>query len=137
MQIDINYLAVFIAAIVYYVGGALWYSPILFGKSWMGLVGLTEEKIKEGQKEAWKSYLIAAISAILISYGIARVEAYLNVITVGGGLHVGFWTWICFVITTMATNNAFAGRSFKLLLIDGGYHLYGFVLIGVVLAVWK
>ena len=137
MQVDINYLAVFVAAIVYYVGGALWYSPLLFGKTWMGLVGLTEEKIKEGKKEAWKSYLTAAISAILISYGIARIEAYLNVITVGAGLHAGFWTWICFVITTMATNNAFAGRSFKLLLIDGGYHLYGFVIMGVILAVWK
>ena len=137
MQVDINFLAVFVAAIIYYIGGALWYSPLLFGKSWMGLVGLTEEKIKEGQNEAWKSYLIAAISAILISYGIARVVTYLNVITIGGGLHVGFWTWICFVITTMATNNSFAGRSFKLLLIDGGYHLYGFVVMGVVLAVWK
>ena len=137
MQVDINYLAVLIAAIVYYVGGALWYSPILFGKTWMGLVGLTEEKMKEGQKEAWKSYLIGGISAILISYGIARIEAYLDVITDGAGLHVGFWTWICFVITTMATNTAFAGRSFKLLLIDGGYHLYGFVVMGVILAVWK
>ena len=137
MQVEINYLAVLVAASVYYVGGALWYSPILFGKSWMNLVGLTEEKLKEGQKNAWKSYLIAAISTILISYGIARIEGYLNVITIGGGLHTGFWTWICFVVTTMATNNSFAGRPFKLVIIDGGYHLYGFVVMGVVLAVWK
>ena len=137
MQVDINYLAVFVAAVVYYIGGALWYSPLLFGKTWMGLVGLNEEKIKEGQKEAWKSYLTAAISAILISYGIARVEGYLNVITIGGGLHAGFWAWICFVVTTMATNNSFAGRPFKLLIIDSGYHLYGFVVMGIILAVWK
>jgi len=137
MHVDINYLAVLVAAIVYYLGGALWYSPILFGNTWMGLVGLTEEKIKERQKEAWKSYLTAAVSAILISYGIARVEAYLNVITVGGGLHSGFWAWICFAATTMAINNSFAGRPFKLLLIDSGYHLYGFVVMGVILAVWK
>ncbi len=109
MQVEINYLAVLVAAVVYYVGGALWYSPLLFGKSWMGLVGLTEEKLKEAQKDTWKSYLTAAISAIVISYGIARVEGYMNVITVAGGLHTGFWAWICFVVTTMATNNSFAG----------------------------
>lgn len=137
MQVNINYIAVFVAAVVYYIGGALWYSPLLFGKTWMGLVGLNEEEIKEERKAAWKSYLIAAGSAILISLGIARVEAYLNVITIGGGLHTGFWAWICFVVTTMATNYSFAGRSFKLLLIDSGYHLYGFVIMGIILAVWK
>jgi len=137
MQVEINYLAVFVAAVVYYLGGALWYSPVLFRKSWMVLVGLTEEKLKESQKDAWKSYLISAISAVIISYGIARVEEYMTVNTVGGGLHAGFWAWICFVVSTMATNNSFAGRPFKLLMIDGGYHLYGFVVIGVILAVWK
>jgi len=137
MQVDINYLAVVVAAILYYAGGALWYSPVLFGKSWMGLVGLTEEKIKEEQKKAWKSYLMSFISAFLISYGIARIEAYMNVITLDGGLHTGFWAWLCFVLTTMATNNSFAGRPFKLLFIDSGYHLYGFLVIGIVHAVWK
>jgi Protein of unknown function (DUF1761) len=137
VQVDINYFAVFVAAVVYYIGGALWYSPFLFGKTWMDLAGLNEEKIKEDKKSAWKSYLTAAGSALLISIGLTRVEGYLNVITIGGGLHTGFWAWICFVVTTMATNNAFAGRPFKLLLIDSGYHLYGFVIMGIILSVWK
>jgi hypothetical protein len=137
MNLDVNYLAIFVAAIVYYVGGALWYSPILFGKTWMGLVGLTEEKMKETQKDSWKAYLTAFISALLISYGIARVEGYMNVITFAGGVHAGFWAWLCFVLTTMATNNSFSNRPFKLTVIDAGYHLYGFLVIGVILAVWK
>jgi hypothetical protein len=134
---EINYLAVFVAALIYYAGGALWYSPVLFGKGWMGLVGLTEEKIKESQKEAWKSYLTALVAALVISYGIARIEGYMNVITFSGGLQTGFWAWLCFVITTMATNNTFAGRPVKLLMIDSGYHLYGFLVVGIILAVWK
>lgn len=137
MQVDINYPAVIVAAIIYYAGGALWYSPVLFGKSWMGLVGLTEEKLNEAKKDAWKSYLSAFIAALLISYGLARLEAYMNVITIAGGFHTGFWTWFCFVLTTMTTNNSFAGRPVKLLLLDGGYHLYGFIVISVILAVWK
>ncbi len=134
---SVNILAVIVAALAYYAGGALWYSPILFGKPWMALVGLTEEKIKATQKDAWKSYVTALIGALVISYGLARIEMYLNVITFSGGLHAGFWSWLCFVVTTSATNNAFAGRRVKLLLIDSGYHLYGFLVIGVILAVWK
>ena len=137
MGIEINFLAVSVAALIYYLGGALWYSPALFGKSWMGLVGLSEEKIKAKKKDAWQSYLIALIAAFFISYGLARVEVYMNVITISGGLHTGFWAWFCFVLTTMATNNFFAGKPPKLLLIDGGYHLYGFLVIGIIHALWK
>ena len=137
MQVDVNYLAVFVAAIVYYAGGALWYSPVLFGKSWMGLVGLTEEILEETKKEVWKSYLTSFVAALIISYGLARLEAYMNVITFAGGFHTGFWAWLCFVLTTMMTNNTFAGRPVKLLVLDSGYHLYGFLVIGVILAVWK
>jgi hypothetical protein len=137
MGIETNYLSVFIAALVYFGGGALWYSAVLFGKSWMRLVGLSEERIKEAQKRAWKSYLTALVAAFLISLGIARIEAYMNVITISGGLQTGFWAWLCFVVTTMATNNTFADRPLKLLIIDSGYHLYGFLVTGIILAVWK
>jgi hypothetical protein len=137
MDGSVNYLAVVIAALAYYAGGALWYSPVLFGKQWMALVGLTEEKIAEQKKDAWKSYVTSLVAALVISYGLARIEMYMNVVTFAGGLHTGFWSWLCFVITTSATNSAFAGRPVKLLFIDAGYHLYGFLVIGVILAVWK
>ena len=137
MDGSVNLLAVIVAALAYYAGGALWYSPVLFGKPWMALVGLTEEKIVSAKKDAWKSYITSLAAALLISYGIARLEMYLNVLTFVGGLHVGFWSWLCFVLTTAATNGSFAGRPVKLLFIDSGYHLYGFLVIGVILAVWK
>jgi hypothetical protein len=137
MEVNVNYLAVIVAAIIYYAGGAIWYSPMLFAKPWMAAVGLTEEKIKEGQKGAWKSYMTALVAALIISYGMARLVGYMNLETFMGGLQLGFWCWLCFVITTASTNNAFSGRPVKLLLIDSGYHLYGFLVIGVILVVWK
>ena len=91
----------------------------------------------ERKKTAWKSYLVALAGALLISYGLARLEMYMQVSSLSGGLHTGFWTWLCFVLTTAATNNFFAGRPVRLLLIDAGYHLYGFLLMAGILAVWK
>lgn len=42
-----NIFAVLVAALFPTVIGALWYSPILFGKAWMAASGMTEEKAKK------------------------------------------------------------------------------------------
>lgn len=46
-EVNINYLAVLIAAIVSMIVGGLWYSPILFGKMWTKAMGWNEETMKE------------------------------------------------------------------------------------------
>ena len=137
MESIINYWPVIVGALVYYAGGALWYSPVLFAKPWMAAVGLTDEKLEEAKKNAWKSYLTALVSALLISFGMARLMGYLEVDSLMGGLQTGFWSWLVFVMTTSATNSSFAGRSLKLYLIDGFYHLYGFLVIGIILGIWR
>ena len=135
-DVTINYVAWIVAVVVYYAGGALWYSPVLFGNSWMQLVGLTPEKMEAEKGNAWKSYLTSFISALLIGYGMARVMAYLGVATLTGGIISGLFLWVSFVLTTMATNSSFAGRPLKLLVIDAGYHLYGFLVMGAILGAW-
>ena len=136
MEATINYWAVIVGALVYYAGGALWYSPVLFGKSWMAAVGLTEEKFEQAKKNAWKSYLTALISALLISFGMARLMGYMEVYSLMGGLQTGFWSWLIFVMTTSATNSSFAGRPLQLYFIDGFYNFYGFMVIGIILGIW-
>jgi len=133
---EVNYTAMFVSALVYFAGGALWYSGALFGKVWMELVGLTREKLETERKENWKPFLTSIISALLISYAIGRLIDYTSVRTVTGALHLAFWSWLCFVMTTSLTNSIFAGRPIKLVLIDGGYHLYGFLVAAVIQTVW-
>ncbi|MBD3223996.1 MAG: DUF1761 family protein [Caldithrix sp.] len=131
---EINYLFVIIAGIVYFAGGALWYSPLLFGKSWMKEIGLTQEDIKDHKSGVWKSYLIALIAQLFISYGLARLMVYVDVTTIADLLHMVFWSWLTFVVTTSAINGTFAGKSLKLWAIDNGYHLYGFFAAGLILS---
>jgi hypothetical protein len=137
MHVEINYLAVVVAAIVYYAGGALWYSPLFLGNQWITAAGLDAVKMKEAKKGVWKSYLTTLIAALVISYGLARVEAYMNVGNFVGGLHTGFWSWLCYVVATMAINYTFENRSLKLFLINTGYHLYGFIVMAVIISVWR
>jgi hypothetical protein len=137
MQMDINYWAVLAGALLYFAGGALWYSPVLFANSWMEAVGLTKESLEQAKKDAWKSYLISAVSVLLICYGMARLMGYMDAYTLMGGIQTGFWSWLIFVMTTSAINSSFAGRPLRLYLIDGFYHLYGFLVAGIILGVWR
>jgi hypothetical protein len=43
---DINYLAVLVAALVPLVMGFIWYNPKVLGNAWMKAAGLDEEKLK-------------------------------------------------------------------------------------------
>jgi hypothetical protein len=45
--VPINYLAVLVAALVPMIIGFAWYSPALFAKKWMAILGKTEEEIKK------------------------------------------------------------------------------------------
>lgn len=45
---NINWLAMLVAALVPLAVGALWYSPILFANAWMKASGVTEENLKKG-----------------------------------------------------------------------------------------
>ena len=49
---------------------------------------------------------------------------------------VSFLTGLAYVAMSFGINYAFAGRSFKLWLIDGGYHTLQFTLYGLVLGLW-
>ena len=51
-SIDLNIAAIFVATIVAFVIGGLWYSPILFGNAWMKHQGYTQkDKEKTKKKE--------------------------------------------------------------------------------------
>ena len=45
---DINWLAMLVAALIPLAVGALWYSPMLFANAWMKATGLTEDALKKG-----------------------------------------------------------------------------------------
>jgi hypothetical protein len=63
-DVDLNYLAVVVAALVPIVLGALWYSPLLFADRWMRAVGRTREELGD----AALGDLLSAVAAFVPSY---------------------------------------------------------------------
>ncbi len=137
MNVDINYLAVFIAAASTMILGFIWYGP-LFGKQWAKMMGMdTKEKMAKVKKEAPKLYGISFVLALLTAYVLAHVLSFANAHTISDGAQGAFWAWLGFVMPVQATNAMFNNKSFKLFSIDTGYQLVCFLVMGAILAVWR
>ena len=130
MGTEIHWLAVLVAAIAGSAVGVVWYGPV-FGKAWMAERGVTAE---DGAKAnmplifgtAFVLNLIASfvLDHVLGTYG--APDLGLSVM-IAGGIALGF------IATSLGVNYLFSRLSMRLFLIDAGYWLVVYCVMGVVL----
>lgn len=130
----INYLAVFVAAICSFVIGGVWYSPLLFAKPWMQENGFTEEYLKGGNQA--KIFGVAFVLSFIISFNLAM---FLNdgKPDLVWGISAGALAGVGWVATSIGITYLFERKSLKLFLINAGYHMITFMVMGGILGVWK
>ncbi len=132
-DVDLNYLAVVVAAFVPMVLGGLWYSPLMFARPWMRAVGRSADELTG----ASLGYALAAVMALLTSYALARVILWAEADDVFNGALVALLVWAGFVATVLAVNTYFGGRPRELWLIDAGYQLAALILMGAIHGAWQ
>lgn len=137
MEITVNYIAVLFAGVASMVVGFLWYSPMLFGKQWMKLMGLTSEKLKAAQKEMGRTYGISFVLSLLTAYVLSHVmtmsENFFHYERLSTALTSAFWMWLGFVMPVQTTEVLFGGKKWSLFAINTGYQLAALLAMGVVL----
>lgn len=133
---EVNYLAVLVCAIIAMGISYFWYSPFLLGKMWLDSMEKSEEEIRKEFKPI-KTYGISFVSYLIIAFSIARMMIYVNATTVTEGMRLSFLCWFGFTATTMTINALLEGKSLRLALVDGGYHLIVFLIYGVILGAWQ
>lgn len=137
---DVNLLAVLVAALATMVLGFLWYSPMLFAKPWMLAMGYDpndKARIEAMQKGAGKSYGITFIASLVTAFVLAKIIDVTTVNTVLYGMKIGFAVWLGFVTTVQLTGKLFGNQPMKLYLINTGYQLVCYLAMGAILAVWQ
>jgi len=135
----INLWSVLAAAVATMVLGFLWYSPLLFAKPWMILMGYDPEdkaKLAEMQKGAGKMYGMSFAASLVSAAVLAKIIAITTVNSALYGMKVGFAVWLGFVTTVQLTSVLFAKQPAKLYLINTGYQLVCYLAMGAILAVW-
>jgi hypothetical protein len=130
----INWLAVLAAAISTFVLGGLWYSPALFGRSWMSVNKLNPEDL--GKSNMAKIFGIAFVLALVMAANLAAFLAEPKT-TASWGATAGFLAGFGWVTLGIATISLFERRSLKYVLINGGYMTVAFVVMGLILGAWR
>jgi len=121
-----NILAVFVAAAAAMVLGALWYSPLLFGRPWKRLAGITSAG------GAWLSYLLNFLSLLLMSYILGSILKGLGAGTIVAGLRIGFWLWAGFVATITLGSLLWERKPLGLYLLNNAYYLLSIWLMSLI-----
>ena len=131
-ELHFNAFAIVTAALVTFAVGGLWYSPILFARPWMRECGLTEEQAR--QAPMGRIFGLSALAALVMS---ANLAAFLGAkATLAFGLFAGAATGIGWVAMSLGVIYLFEQRSLKLWLIDSGYQVVAYTLMGGILGAW-
>lgn len=133
MEVQVNYWAVLVAALSTFLLGGLWYSPAVFGKSWMQENGFTEEELKNSNmaKIFGLSFVLSLIAAINLAMFLG------NEADVVMGAFYGFLAGFGWVAAFIGTHYLFERKSMKLFLINAGYSIMALTIMGAIIGAWK
>lgn len=138
--LGVNLWAVLVAAVATMVAGFGWYSPALFAKPWTILMGYDpndKAKMAEMQKSAGPAYGMSLVASILSAFVLGKIIAVAFVTTPLYGMKIGLAVWLGFVTTVQLTAALFGRQPVKLYLINTGYQLVCYLLMGAIMGAWR
>ena len=132
LETSISFLSMLSAAVAAFVLGAVYYGP-LFGKRWQSLNRLSDEDMAAGNKAM--IYGIAFLLILVVAFAIAILICSPLVAepSLAKGAEIGLKLSLFFVVTAFGVNYLFARKPISLWLIDCGYMVLMFVLMGAII----
>jgi hypothetical protein len=128
----VNWLSVIAVTLLSFVLGSLWHSKLLFGKAWT-------EDAKPVFDKTQKINLVKlfGLTAIFHFAAIISLDVFIGPqSTFFIGLQKGFFISVVWVSTSIGATHLFAGRPFRLILIDAGFYIVFFSMAGLILGAW-
>ena len=131
-----NIWEILVAALATLVVGALWYSPRVFGKAWQDRAGLSDEDLRQSNMALifGLAFLLNIFVALALSFFV-EIFMMVGATPITGGLLSSVLA-LFFVATTFGVNYLFSRRSMKLYLIDVGYLMVSFFVMGLIIGAW-
>lgn len=124
-MIFIDSVSVIIAAFLFLIIGAFWFSNLMFKKIYFEELNLSKESISCG----WKKWFGTILLAFLFSYMMALTQALLGVVSILEGLLVGLTFYIGFLLPSQLMTLMWAKKSCKVFFIEAGYWFFIFMII--------
>jgi hypothetical protein len=130
---NLNWLAIFVAAVSAFVLGFFWYSPMLFARRWMKENGFTDESMKGANMMR-----IFGFSFLLMVFASFNLAMFVGK-DAGApfGAIAGFLAGFGWVFTFMGVTYLFERKSLVLFLINACYSVVSLTVMGLIIGVWQ
>ena len=139
-MLSINFLSVFVAAVVAFVLGFLFHGPIL-GKLWMRLANIKptgKEKMSDMYGKMFWNFVVNLVTAFVMAmiFALVFTSPLMGSVTWYKGAIMGAWFWLGFLVTSSSIEVIWMGRNYKLWLFEAGCSLVVMATMGAIIAGW-
>jgi hypothetical protein len=110
---QINWLAVFVASLAYFMIGAIWYSKAVFGSKWAALVKLdmSDPNLKKGMgKMMAATFFLVLLTTFGLALFIVKIKFGVNLLY---GIEIGLLTGICYESNAVSINYVYENKPFS------------------------
>ena len=134
---NVNYLAVFVAAVAVFILGWLWYSPLLFFKPWMRLRGMDPDAAMKDAKMPGLKLVLELIRCFVLAYVIAHLVTAVGISGWMSAVHFALLTWIGFPVVLLTGSVIWDERPRGLAVSHAGDWLVKMVVISLIVTLWR
>ncbi len=130
---DLNWLAVLVAALAWYVFSATYYARPLLGATWQKATGIS---VPEGFRPPPSTFILTFVSYFVTAIAIGLLVLALGITEVGDAIELGVIISVGLTVMRLVDDSLYARRSWNLVWINGLNHLIAFSGMAVILALW-
>ncbi len=129
---------ILVASVAAFAIGALWYSPLIFGKQWMALVKMSDADMAAARENGVAmfyviQFVITVVTFIVIAFLIELTGAN----TPGHGVFIAVLAWIGFPLTSAIGEVMWQKKPVKLAVISLLGTLVSWVIGGAIIGAWR
>lgn len=138
MNIEVNWIAIILAAISTMIVGSLWYGP-LFGKIWARLAGTTPDPDFKGAKAALtylKAFLSSLLTAVVLAYVVAMIHIGSTDTYFVDAIFVGLMLWAGFTAARIFMHDMFESRPTQLTALNIAHELVTIVVMAAIIGLF-
>lgn len=134
MNVDISWMAVVLAAASTMIVGSIWYTPKVFGNTWMKLAKVKPTgKASDGTGAMILAFLGSLVTAYVLAHVTFLAHDYFGNSYMHDALSTAFWVWLGFTAARFITHDAFEMRPFKLTFLNVTHELVTFMVMGAII----
>jgi len=134
MEVNVNWLAVVLAALSTMVVGSVWYARPVFGNLW---IKLAKVDMKKAEKASWAPLVITLLVTFVTSFVLAHVavlsNSYFGNSFLQDTMATAVWVWAGFTAARFLTHDAFEFRPMGLTILNITHELVTFLVMGLII----